>query len=553
MALQGTIETFALPEVLRLLGTGGKTGRLRVSGDRGSGSVWIDGGKVVGADATGVRDGASTVAVVFELLRFAEGSFSFDDDDLSNADPTTPQDVEVLLHDAERQLGEWQEIEAVVPSLAVGVTFARELPSDDVVIDAKRWKALVAVADGRSVASIADALDLDEFAACRRAKELVEAGLVVVTELVASTHAAEPSDDGQPASGVDSAGVAMDVWSPPDAGSPGSSDSAGYPSDPEPNQAAPGVDTGYTPDGGYVAGSTSTPGTEYAVDGAYAPDAGYATDAGYAPDAGYASDAGYAPDGGYASDAGTPPDAGLTADEAVMAEGGYDTETAYPPVANPPSSARAELDAMASGFGLQDVAPEFAAPGAFSSDDARTEGGFSTAEFSSGGDFSGGDDFGAGNGFDNGFENGFSSDPSADPAFSFAAPGATGDLGLGGFGGSSADGSPYDAPASTASGAALFANDVVTSVPPASGLNGSDGLFAPGTSGFDGQADDSGDAAEVARQLANLSPKAARAVAAAARASTVEEREAALAEVTSEGDEPINRGLLLKFLSSVQT
>jgi hypothetical protein len=56
----------------------------------------------------------------------------------------------------------------------------------------------------------------------------------------------------------------------------------------------------------------------------------------------------------------------------------------------------------------------------------------------------------------------------------------------------------------------------------------------------------------VARQLANLSPKAARAVAAAARATTAEEREAALAEVTSEGDEPINRGLLLKFLSSVQ-
>ncbi|HMQ28446.1 MAG TPA: hypothetical protein PKA98_20835, partial [Acidimicrobiales bacterium] len=65
--------------------------------------------------------------------------------------------------------------------------------------------------------------------------------------------------------------------------------------------------------------------------------------------------------------------------------------------------------------------------------------------------------------------------------------------------------------------------------------------------------DDGGDAAEVARQLANLSPKAARAVAAAARATTVEEREAALAEVTAEGDEPINRGLLLKFLSSVQT
>jgi hypothetical protein len=61
------------------------------------------------------------------------------------------------------------------------------------------------------------------------------------------------------------------------------------------------------------------------------------------------------------------------------------------------------------------------------------------------------------------------------------------------------------------------------------------------------------EADEVARQLASLSPKAARAVAAAAKAETPEEREAALAEVTGDDDEPINRGLLLKFLSSVRS
>ena len=60
------------------------------------------------------------------------------------------------------------------------------------------------------------------------------------------------------------------------------------------------------------------------------------------------------------------------------------------------------------------------------------------------------------------------------------------------------------------------------------------------------------DAAEIARQLANLSPKAAKAVAAAAKATTTEEREAALAEV-DDTEDPINRGLLLKFLGSVNS
>jgi hypothetical protein len=72
--------------------------------------------------------------------------------------------------------------------------------------------------------------------------------------------------------------------------------------------------------------------------------------------------------------------------------------------------------------------------------------------------------------------------------------------------------------------------------------------FSP--SAFAGAEPDEAD--EVARQLAALSPQAARAVAAAAQASTDEEREAALAEVNDE-DEPINRGLLLKFLSSVRS
>jgi Domain of unknown function (DUF4388) len=62
-----------------------------------------------------------------------------------------------------------------------------------------------------------------------------------------------------------------------------------------------------------------------------------------------------------------------------------------------------------------------------------------------------------------------------------------------------------------------------------------------------------GDAAEVARQLSNLSPAAARAVAAAAKATTNEEREAALAAVSQEGDEPIDRELLLRFLASVKS
>jgi hypothetical protein len=58
----------------------------------------------------------------------------------------------------------------------------------------------------------------------------------------------------------------------------------------------------------------------------------------------------------------------------------------------------------------------------------------------------------------------------------------------------------------------------------------------------------------LARELADLGTDAADAVEAAARAETPEERAAALKGVlTDENGEPINRGLLLKFLSSVRS
>ena len=73
------------------------------------------------------------MAVIFELLRYGEGSFTFDADDTS-AQPGIPQDIEVVLGDAERRLGDWKDIEAVVPSLAVGLALAPACSAEAVAL-----------------------------------------------------------------------------------------------------------------------------------------------------------------------------------------------------------------------------------------------------------------------------------------------------------------------------------------------------------------------------------------------------------------------------------
>lgn len=181
MALQGTLETFSLPDVLQLLASTKKSGCLLISGDRGSGSVWVVEGAIVQSEASGAPHASGAVDVVFELLRYQQGEFVFEDGGEVD-DPGAPVEVPGVLEEAGAQLEEWQAIEAVVPSGASWVSLAPELPGDEVTIPAERWKALVAVGGGSTVAGLGDTLNLAELPVARLAKELVEQGLVEIGE-----------------------------------------------------------------------------------------------------------------------------------------------------------------------------------------------------------------------------------------------------------------------------------------------------------------------------------------------------------------------------------
>lgn len=186
MALQGTLDTFALPDVLRLLASTHKTGRLRVTADRGSGSIWLDGGSAVAANSTSAKTSEPLPLVVFELLRHHQGSFIFEPD-VTTPDAGAPVEIDSILRDAERLLAEWLEIEAVVSSLDAFVTLSPSLPRAEMVVDAERWKIVVAAGGGATVRQIGAALSLGEIEVSRAVKDVVEAGLVRIEAASATT------------------------------------------------------------------------------------------------------------------------------------------------------------------------------------------------------------------------------------------------------------------------------------------------------------------------------------------------------------------------------
>jgi hypothetical protein len=177
VALQGTLDTFALPDVLRLLAATKKSGSLRLTSEQGAGTVGFDDGAVRIVRADHVSHATEPVDALFELLRFEHGTFTFDAE--VPAEPGGDRvDVEELLVAAEALLAEWREIAAVVPAMGAWVTLRRTLDADSVTVPSAQWSTLVAVGSGATVAAIAAELGLTELPVSRAVRDLHSLGVV---------------------------------------------------------------------------------------------------------------------------------------------------------------------------------------------------------------------------------------------------------------------------------------------------------------------------------------------------------------------------------------
>lgn len=176
MALQGTLDTFALADLVRLLAATAKTGELAIDGDRGIGRLWFDNGDLVGGEPT---LGGGVANALFELLRFDQGSFRFEVDVAPDAERRAESALDVLSA-AETRLEAWRAIEALVPSLGVSLALRAEIDADDIVLTRDLWRRLVAVGGGTTAGGFGSTLGLDEVGAATEIKDLVDRGLIEV-------------------------------------------------------------------------------------------------------------------------------------------------------------------------------------------------------------------------------------------------------------------------------------------------------------------------------------------------------------------------------------
>lgn len=208
MSLQGTLDTFALPDVLRLLAATRKSGRLRLDLDlgRGPAGLWMANGAVVaiatpGQGGAGLDEAsAASAEALSDVLRSPEGTFVFEPGATSpvmaDSDAAEPVEVESLLAEAEELLVEWRALMEVVPSLACSLALRPELDGAHATVSADHWRLVVAVGSGTTVGQLGTDLGEGELAASRSVKGLVEAGLAVVGPVPEPDPRADlPTDD----------------------------------------------------------------------------------------------------------------------------------------------------------------------------------------------------------------------------------------------------------------------------------------------------------------------------------------------------------------------
>jgi hypothetical protein len=182
VALQGSIDTFALDDVLRLVANTSKSGRLTLRGSRGEGELVVRDGFVLGGSVTTDERISEPHELVFELLRLDDGEFVFESIDVDDHADAEPADVALVLESASELLDEWREIEAVIPGGDAVVGLAPDGPEGTVKIDPAQWQMITVIAAGAAVSELAQRVDSSTLDAGRVLRSLVEMNLVSVAD-----------------------------------------------------------------------------------------------------------------------------------------------------------------------------------------------------------------------------------------------------------------------------------------------------------------------------------------------------------------------------------
>jgi hypothetical protein len=171
--LRGNLKQLSLLDILRMLSTGRRSGRLDIKQAGKSGEIYLDRGNIVHA-VTGTQIGENGV---YTLMGWLEGDFTFTPD-FPAPERSIDAASEQLLLEATRQAEQWEDIKDVVSSTDAVFNISPSGSTSTVSLKPLEWQVLAQVNGQRSVIEIGEILGLHEFEVARIVYSLTTAGLM---------------------------------------------------------------------------------------------------------------------------------------------------------------------------------------------------------------------------------------------------------------------------------------------------------------------------------------------------------------------------------------
>jgi hypothetical protein len=173
----GDLSQIKLVDVLRLLFSEGKTGKLILTKGNDAGEIYVENGAVTHASSKA----NSGEEALFTMMTWMIGKFNFAPGALPE-EKSIDTGTDQLLEEGEKRIKEWEHIREVIPSMNVVFRLAGHKGPNDINLKSAEWNILTQVDAMRSVGKISNALNLDELDVAKTLYELCSAGLVEVVE-----------------------------------------------------------------------------------------------------------------------------------------------------------------------------------------------------------------------------------------------------------------------------------------------------------------------------------------------------------------------------------
>lgn len=171
--LKGNLAQLSLIDILRMLSSGGRTGRLDVRQGAKTGEIYLQRGAIAHA-VTGTQMGEKGVYI---LMGWLEGEFSFTPD-VEAPERSIETTTEQLLLEASRQAEQWEDIKDLISSTDAVFNINPSGSTNTVSLKPIEWQVLAQINGEKSVLEIAELLGLPEFEVARIVYGLTTAGLL---------------------------------------------------------------------------------------------------------------------------------------------------------------------------------------------------------------------------------------------------------------------------------------------------------------------------------------------------------------------------------------